>query len=252
LAITARHIRDTAMLVRIFVTFVTGFVAGIAPFVFMQLLPALLSPASQPLLSQYWVFIVVGVMVGAITTIIYAPELDYTKLHDVFFTAIGIPAVLIGTVSNAATNFNAQTSIATASMVVAGPPPVGEKVDKSDVNPQPLPAPSPTPQGFYLHFSNSAWAAESRASPEFRVAQTNFLVVIGEYSSKREADDAFQRYSNTRLQAERYVPKNLRIYEINKRYVLSYGRYTSQEQADMVYRLLRINDPNLPVNLIQY
>jgi len=227
----------------------------------MQLMPALLAPRSELIISNYWIFIVVGVLIGAITTIIYAATLDYAKLHDVFFTALGIPAVLIGTTSNLTTNFSARNAIADVRAIASSEIQHPTPAQKINATPQPVPEPMPAPQGFYLHFSSTAWATEISSTAwateknnmaEFRVAEIGYLVVIGEYVNKDAAESAYRKYLNVHLQAERYVPKDLKIYRISQNFVLAYGHYTSREEAEKVYALLKINDPNIGVRLLQY
>ena len=55
------------------------------------------------------------------------------------------------------------------------------------------------------------------------------------------------------MRTELYSPKNLGVFEIRKGvFVLVYGRYSSLEEANKVFQLLRINDPGLNVRILKY
>ena len=71
--------------------------------------------------------------------------------------------------------------------------------------------------------------------------------------NEKAAWEDYRRYKDQKLRTELYVPKNLSVFEIRKGvFVLVYGRYSSQEEANKVFQLLRINDPGLNVRLLRY
>lgn len=75
-------------------TFLIGMTAGIAPFLFMQLLPRMLTPNLYAETISYHPLILTGILVGVITTIIFAKTFGDKEPREIFFYALGIPAVL--------------------------------------------------------------------------------------------------------------------------------------------------------------
>jgi hypothetical protein len=69
----------------------------------MQLLPALLNPTQSLVLPNYLAILFTGTLVGATTAIIFAKTFDTRDPQEVFVYALGIPAILIATVSNLST-----------------------------------------------------------------------------------------------------------------------------------------------------
>jgi hypothetical protein len=56
-----------------------------------------------------------------------------------------------------------------------------------------------------------------------------------------------------KLRIERYFPKRLNVFQISTGiYVLIYSQSSTLEEANKVYQLLRINDPELPVRILKY
>lgn len=110
-------------------SFGIGFVAGISPFVFMQLLPLLLNQDITPGLSRSTVLaiLLVGILVGFISSIMLTSVLVEKGPREVFLYALGIPAVLIATVSNLSTKFAAMNQVSAAKEGLAAtllsPPP---------------------------------------------------------------------------------------------------------------------------------
>src|SRR5262245_41388921 len=100
-------------------TFFIGLVAGMAPFVFMQILPALLDTSLQFGVPQNALAILLtGGLIGLITMIIFATTFDQHGPQDVFFYALGIPALLIATVSNISTKYDKVMAQNTASETI--------------------------------------------------------------------------------------------------------------------------------------
>ena len=86
------------MVRNVLLTFAIGFFAAISPFLFMQLLPALLNPSLHLNPVNYLAIILTGVLIGVITSILFANQFEKKGPQDIFFYALGIPAILIATV----------------------------------------------------------------------------------------------------------------------------------------------------------
>lgn len=95
------------MIRNVLLTFTIGFIAAISPFLFMQLLPALLNPSLNLDGPNYWAILLTGILVGGIISIIFATQFEKREPQDIFFYALGIPAILVATVSNLSTEFKA-------------------------------------------------------------------------------------------------------------------------------------------------
>ena len=240
------------MIRNIILTFTIGLIAGISPFLFMQLLPALLNPSLQMDSPNYLAILLTGVLVGTITSIIFATKFENKDPQDVFFYALGIPAILIATVSNISTEFKAVSKISEVkenlTSVILNPP----RPEMIPGEPKVLPPPKASPKGARL--GSHAWAGENSVALQLILAQTHgYLVVIGDYDNEKMAWEAYSKFKDTRLRTERYSPKNLNVFQISTgSYVLVYSQSSSLEEANKVYQLLRINDPGLPVKLLKY
>ncbi len=150
----------------VFLTFVIGFIAAISPFLFMQLLPALLNPGMHLDPPNYLAIALTGILIGAITSILFAKQFEKKGPQDIFFYALGIPAILIATVSNLSTEFKAVHQISevkeSLSSTVLNPP------QPEDIQGQPIPLTPPPPAS---HGGNrmgpaTAWAEERKAPRE--------------------------------------------------------------------------------------
>jgi hypothetical protein len=245
---------DLSRLRNAFLTFAIGLIAGISPFLFMQLLPSLLNPGLHLDPPNYLAILFTGALVGVITAIIFATQFEKREPQDIFFYALGIPAILIATVSNMSTEFRAVRQVSevkeSLTSAVLNPP----QPEVIQGQPIPLTPPQPATQGWDNTSSATAWAEEGRETPEILLAQAaGFLVAIGEYSNAKAAWEDYRKYKDEKLRTELYVQKNLNVFEIRKgMFVLVYGRYSSQEEANKVIQLLRINDPGLNVRLLRY
>ena len=245
-------ISGSHMIRNVILTFAIGLIAGISPFLFMQLLPALLNPSLQMDSPNYLAILLTGVLVGTITSIIFATKFENKEPQDVFFYALGIPAILIATVSNISTEFKALNKISEVkdnlTSVVLNPP----QPEMIPGEPKVLLPPKASPKGARL--GSHAWAGENSGAPQFILAQAHgYLVVIGEYDSEKAAWEDYAKFKDTRLRTERYSPKKLNVFQISTgSFVLVYSQSSSLEEANRIYQLLRINDPGLPVKLLKY
>jgi len=230
-------------------TFVIGLVAGIAPFLFMKLLPVLLHPSLQMEQMNYVAMAVTGLLIGAITAILFGSSEETRSSQDIFFYALGIPAILIATVTNLTTEFRAADDVsaarASASNFIMNQP----KVEELKTAPQQI---SMENKGDYGLIS-SAWADERGSEHPTVMTKSEYFVVIGTYTSQEEVDAAYKKYMTTKLRAETYVQKALTAAKAGKdQYILIFSRHRSQETAQKNYQLIKINDPEIPVRLLKY
>jgi hypothetical protein len=240
--------------INMILAFFIGFVAGVSPFLFMYLLPGLLNPSQALIECNPWCILLTGILIGAITCIMFAKKFAEKDPSDIFFYALGIPAILIGTLTNLNTNFAKIDIQKTASQLLLETKPSIVEIDKklSDV---PLPVPEATKprQGSSLMIA-PAWADEETKDRPFKVAKAEqYVVVIGQYSTQEEAERVYNELSRKRLNAEKYAPKNLRILTIpgSNSYYLSYSSHASESEAIKVYKLLMLNDPELAPRIIK-
>ena len=240
------------MVRNVLLTFAIGFFAAISPFLFMQLLPALLNPGLHLDPPNYLAIILTGVLIGVITSILFANQFEKKGPQDIFFYALGIPAILIATVSNLSTEFKAASQVSEAreslTSAVLSPP----KPEVLQEMPKPVPPPQTVKQGW--NSRGNAWAQERQGGRPVLLAQgLNYFVVIGEYDNEKSAWEDYKKWKEKKLRTELYFPKDLGVFEIRKgRYILVYSRHSSQEEANKVFQLLRINDPGLNVKILKY
>jgi hypothetical protein len=234
----------------VMVTFVIGFVAGVSPFVFMQLLPALLNPGLYATFPNYIPIILTGMLVGAITSILFTTTFQQRQPQEVFFYALGIPAILIATVSNISTEFQATRTINE----------VQEKTTAAILNPPKTevikgalePATRPTHNSTSGLLSTTAWANENREHSAIIFSENDtYYVVIGEYDNASKAWEAYDKYGNETLRTERYATKALNVFQLDSnRYILVYSSHSTEEDARRVYQLLSVNNPELNAKII--
>lgn len=227
-------------------TFLIGLIAGMAPFLFMQLLPTLPNPTQQLVVPNYPAIILTGILVGAISAIIFAKTFDTREPHEVFFYALGVPAVLIATVSNLSTLSEAKfqetmARVEASNAILNVAPPPTEPMPLRELTPPANPAQS---GGL---FARPAWANAPEGSGDLQLAaEDQYLVLIGQYTSEAAAWSTVETLRRQRLNPELYIPKNLRVFKAraNSHYV-SYTAPVSHEEAVKLYRLIKINDPKL-------
>lgn len=241
------------MAAKIAVTFVIGLFAGVCPFLFLQLLPALLNPMQTVVAPNYAALAVTGVLVGAISAIVFAKTFEAREPSDIFFYALGVPAILVATVSNVGTKFDAARTIdaaqnqASNAVLKTLPPSI------SDIELKAVPPPAPA-KGSRAPHVRTAWAGEIRAFDVLpMVAQGDrYLVIIGQYASSTEAWVAMKQLNDRRLKTEVYIPKSLRVLQGgNQMYYVAYSGPLSRDEAEKVYRLIQINDPELSPQIVR-
>jgi hypothetical protein len=235
--------------------------AGIAPFLFMQLLPRMLNPNLYTGAINYSPIVLTGILVGVITTIIFAKTFDDKEPREIFFYALGIPAVLIATVSNIATETSALRKIDDAStqatIQVLNPVPEPAIItDKLKERKEPVVLTPPSRLSKRNSFStNTAWASEVswENSDLIAAAPGNYLIVIGVYKNPNEAWRYYDKYRKASLRSERYIPKRLQVLQLSENYyVLIYSRHTTRDEANKAYKVLQINDPWLDARIMKY
>ena len=80
---------ERSMIKNVLATFSIGFIAGISPFLFMQLLPALLNPGFPMDAPGYIAIILTGLLIGGITSIIFASKFNCREPQDILFLRPG-------------------------------------------------------------------------------------------------------------------------------------------------------------------
>ncbi|MFV1992947.1 MAG: hypothetical protein ACC635_03515 [Acidiferrobacterales bacterium] len=236
------------------ITFLIGMIAGVAPFLFMQLLPSMLNPTLNITPPNYTAIIVTGLLIGAITSIIFTTGFEKREPQDIFFYALGIPAILIATVSNMGANFEAESALEKATALVnQNNTVVVEKVSSVEAVPRPESVPDPAKTSFLESIIGTAVASDRSEPIQIAARGATYLIVIGEYQSAKAAWAAHNKVAGMRLRTERYVQKNLSVNRLNgSRYVLSYSASHSDKDAERIYKILAINDPQFSVRIIKY
>ncbi len=236
------------------ITFLIGMIAGIAPFLFMQLLPSMLNPTLSTTPTDYTPIIMTGLLIGAITCIIFTTSFEKRDPQDIFFYALGIPAILIATVSNIGANFEVEKAKEQATaLVVQGPIIPTEKADSIEAVPRPESHQKQEKTTFLDSIIGTAMASDRPKPIQIASSGPNYLIVIGEYQSAEDAWAAHTKISGMKLRSERYVQKNLSVKKLNgNRYVLSYSTSHSAKDAERIYKILAINDPQFAVRIIKY
>jgi hypothetical protein len=235
-------------------TFFIGVIAGVSPFLFLQLLPGLLNPGQSLTSPNYAAIVVTGILVGAICVVIFAKTFEDRDPQQVFFYTLGIPAILVATVSNITTKADALRAVAqtqaaaSATILNLAPPPI-DTVTLKPVNP-------PNPPGAQGALRGTAWAA-TRPAPDalpVMMAQApaaDYVVALGKYSNEAEAWRNVRELGDRRLRVENYVPKDLRVLRGDGVYYVSYAAPMSRDEAVRLYHLIRINDPELAPQVIR-
>ena len=241
-------------------TFIIGFVAGTTPFVFMKLLPMMLHPELYAVETRHLVIMLAGVImtgciIGVITSLIFAGEFEQKDPKEIFVYALGIPAILISTVSGLMTDFNAVQRIATvqtsASAAILSSTPAPQEIP--EVITDPVEGSSTTDHGSGL-LLGTAWAGEARPYQVAANGSWEYIVVIGTYTDEREAKDMLEKFQHRKFKTEAYVRKRLELRRVDGKpiqYLILYNRFAQQADAQRAYGLLSINDPDLNLGLMK-
>ena len=244
----------------VLVTFIIGFVAGTTPFVFMKLLPMMLHPELYAAEFRQVMIMLAGVLltgciIGVITSLMFAGEFERKDPKEIFVYALGIPAILISTVSGLMTDFNATQKISTvqasASAALLSSTPSTQSIPEVKTNPVDQSSSTGQGHGFLL---GSAWAGDLSRPQTAANDRPQFIVVIGTYTNEQEARDIFNKFQQRRFKTESYVPKRLELRRVEGKpaqYIIIYNSFKNQVDAQRTYGLLNINDPDLNVSLMQ-
>lgn len=236
-------------------TFLIGFVAGVSPFFFINVIPAMLEPNAPMKWPNFIPITLTGILVGMITSILFTKSFEKRQPQDIFFYALGIPALLIATVSNVSTEWKASTqqseTRAEMSAAILKPTVHEIKLDKMPLKVSLLKEDSKNSYLKGILLNNTAWAGENSKNNYNIMSQaTIYYISIGTYKSKEEAGAAINKLKDKKLNTEKYVQKDLNIFQINNiEFILVYTTVSTKEKAEEVYRLLRINDPDLNIRI---
>ncbi len=239
--------------------FATGFIAGIAPFLFLWLFPAMVDAGAgldtDNIPSKVLAVGITGVLVGLIVAITDAGSRD--KPTAVFARALGVPALLLGTITGLTTKSHLRQAEHAANdrELQAVPAQTVDSLEKVPV------ADSRRKISFNAlrpSLVRTAWAADvptsQTASAGAKVVAPVFLVVLAEFSNaeRREADRKYHELRDATLRTERYWPKSIEMYRnpADSAFLIAYSRHSDEDEASRVYRLLRINDPKLTPKLV--
>ena len=235
-------------------TFVVGFVAGTAPFILIYCLPALLTPGSLDTDIPFMQLLLIGLVVGLTTSIIFTEQVT-KKWQDVFVYALGIPALLIATVGDISGRLDTNAFQARISSEVLAPSVTPATIEgKLEIVPVSVDDNrGNNTLGFLGTLVPRAAAAAQPDSVEQQVppAGKEYLVAIGTYSDKEKAIRDYRKYQEKTFKTQSYFNKSLGLVKISNQYLIVYWRGSDRNLAEKVYKLLRINDPEVPVQLYQ-
>ena len=239
---------------RAFWAFLVGFIAGTAPFIFMYSLPILLTPGASEVTPPLTQLLLTGSIVGAITAIMFTGQIGKTW-QDVFVYALGIPALLIATVGDISSRLSAREIQARTSSAILAPniepPEIDTDLEKIDVESL-MENYQETSSLLNRFLRSDAVAATPDTVRTEKLAKGQYLIVIGSYGNQKEAVQAFKKFQDKRLNTEDYINKSLELIRRTDRYLIVYWRCSSEEQALKVYKLMRVNDPKVPVQIFKY
>ena len=241
-------------------TFVIGLVAGAAPFLCMSYLPHLLDPRAAVSQPDMGAVVIVGVLVGFVTLIMDAKRFSDEDPKEVLMRALAIPSILLATVTGLQSRQIVTEQRAAASTQT-------DSTFAPDVNISTAPgpsemvggAPAATGPSSWLWGSGAAWAQPRttplrRVAPALAIPGADYLVVLGQYSARAEAEGAAKRWQRTNaLATERYYQKFIQVYTVqNKVFYVGYTAKLPRGEAIKLYKVLRINDPNVAPQIVQF
>ena len=241
-------------------SFSSGAVAGVAPFMFLWAVPSLSDPATVLETTNVWSRLLAVAISGGLVGVIIAITADVSaeKPAAVFSRALGIPALLVGTVTslNAKVDASETRAVASASALQETAP--TESVDKLErvSAVEPARASGLLASWFAVR---AAWAQQPpRLSTDSQSVARGavFLVVIGEFRNNERllAERNLRELEGAKLRTEKYWPKRMLMYRnpTDSSFLLSYSKHRTQNEASRVYTLLRINDPRVSPKLVVF
>ena len=233
--------------------FFIGAVAGCTPFLCMTYLPLLLSPEGGLRRLNFVALWIVSAIVGLVTAIMYHRDLPSTSPKEVFIYALGIPALLIGTVSTIAQKAETLAVADRANLAISAPAP-GIKQEPG-IFQEAIPSSTGVSQGSWLPLVPEAWA-DPQSQPQAGVspvADTGFFVVLGQFATVADATKEFNHWQHDgEFKTERYFPKHLKLYKVvSSKFYVSYTGMLTKDEALRLFKLLRINDPQLSPEIVE-
>lgn len=236
-------------------TFLIGMVAGAAPFLCMSYLPHLLDPRAAVTRPDVAALVVVGILVGVVTVIMDSRRFDQEDPREVLMRSLAIPSILLATVTGLQSRQAVGEQRTQASAMV--------DTSSADVNIIPLTVPLQEvgPASKSNGMSGWLWApSEAQAQPRPPMArraviqpaqEVDYLVVLGTYTNEKEARRAAERWDGRdALATERYYQKSVRVFGAGPQvFYVSYTTPLPRSEAVKLYKLLRINDPNITPQL---
>jgi hypothetical protein len=238
-----------------FLAFGVGFIAGTAPILMMHYFPAALSPGMSQGAPPAIAILITGIVVGLITCVMFAEQIGEKPLHDIFLYALGIPAVLLATIGNIRSEFEKASIAETASATIVSSPEAETPAELESVDVDSLlqfGSRSPLRSWFGVTEARAQAPAAERLAGTRIAPSGDYLIVIGRFGDASRAARAFRRMREQRLRTEKYVPKQLDLVRSGREYLLVYQRTPSRDEAIKTYKLLRVNDPKVRVELLHY
>jgi hypothetical protein len=261
------------------VAFVIGAMAGVAPFVVMQILPSLLNPGTPMTSGNTWALILWGAMIGLITTIFFGKKLNAKEADpkEVFIQALGIPAILIATITNFSTLVNTKTAINDIQTRASADINQSPGDENNDIQIRSIEPPSPVQidgknkkGAFWLFPISKAYAdtaptasstSAERTQPKSKETgpqDTAYLVSLGIYEDSASAIKDCAAFSKMKIKTDNYIAgKNLEVLSVpsdqgKAKYIVKYARFAKKEKAVKAFRLLRVNDPSFDVQIFKF
>lgn len=233
--------------------FLIGIVAGSSPFLCMTYLPSLLTSGAASRTVDSVALLVVSVLVGLVTGIVFYGEVGAEHPSKIFTKALGIPALLLATVTNTASKADLQRAQDTATLQVLSEPAAAEETPEAPTELSP-PTESPEKTSSFS-MTSDAWAQTAtiaRASAS-TPRDARFLLVLGQYTTEKEAWAAYNRWQPTgQFATERYYPKNIKVFAAGKTtFYVCYTGPLAAPDATRLLKVIRINDPNLSPKVVE-
>lgn len=235
--------------------FAVGFIAGTAPLLIMHYLPLALAPNAPTTAPPALAILITGVVVGLITSVMFSESVGQKPLSDIFLYALGIPAVLLATIGNIGNELDKSQVQHHANEVLISTPAVDslssvEPVDVESLSKQVSGHASLNAPWWRLGVADAMAQTPPPPPQHLAAAKGEYLVVIQRCKTPREAVAAYRHFQNANLRTAAYVPMQLELLRAGGEFLVVYRRTPSKDEAVKTFKLLRINDPKLHVELV--
>jgi hypothetical protein len=241
-------------IIRALSSFVVGFVAGTAPFVLIYCLPALLAPGAVTTDFPVTQLLLLGFVVGMTTAIIFTEQVT-KKWQDVFVYALGVPALLIATVGDISGRMDTNALRESMTGLVNTPEIPTAKLEGAwdVIEVKPSDETGNGPLGFlrWVFGSDAVAAPQDSTGSQAAPQDTHYLVTIGTYTNREKAIRDYRKFEERQFKTQEYYSKSLDLIKIGDKYLITYYRGPDRTLATKVYKLLKINDPGVPVQLFE-